>query len=77
MHRMFVWLKAGETPLRTAFQCALVCLLENIVGKFFRLLICTLARRAGLIAVLYSRVHRAEQALLEHNVLRRTMSRRE
>lgn len=49
---MFVWLNAGDTPLRTAFQCALVCLLENIVGKFFRLLICTQARRARLTAVL-------------------------
>ena len=67
-HRMFVWLKAGDTPLRTAFQCALVCLLENIVGKFFRLLICTQARRAWLTAVLKLVSSIAKQALLARNV---------
>lgn len=49
---MLVWLKAGDTPLRTALQCALVCLLENIVGRLLRLLTCTQARRAWLTAAL-------------------------
>ena len=38
---MLFWLKAGDTPLRTAFQCALVCLLENMVGNLLKLLICS------------------------------------
>jgi len=42
---MLFWLKAGETPLRTAFQCALVCLLENMVGSLARLFICCRTHR--------------------------------
>ena len=77
MHRMFVWLKAGDTPLRTAFQCSLVCLLENIVGSFFRLLICTQARRCAQSCAEAQDFTQQNRCCLSTTSCWRTMSRRE